>query len=58
VVACSLCRLVVFIVIVVRVTVGYFLWTMLSSGCKLNLLIKQIWLKHECNDPLLVAVWQ
>jgi hypothetical protein len=44
-------------IIMFMVILMLFLFScMLSSGCKLNLLIKQIWLKHESKDPLLVAI--
>jgi hypothetical protein len=77
VVACSLRHLVIFIVVVVRVVVGYFFglcgcclyfwWLcycclgyscLLSRGCKLDPVMKKIWLKLESKDPILVTVWQ
>jgi hypothetical protein len=52
--------LIILLKILFAVTLLLFFATlaMLSSGCKLNLLIKQIWLKLESKDPLLVPVYQ
>jgi hypothetical protein len=46
------------ILFVVTLLLFFATLAMLSSGCKLNILIKQIWLKLESKDPLLVPVCQ